>query len=86
MTSSCCYDQYSAFIETVSIHLVTFQKQPQRCSVKKVFLEILKNSQENTCASDSFLIKLQASCSCFLKQSPLKLNVASDLWKTGYSL
>ena len=23
----------------------------QRCSVKKVFLEILQNSQENTCAS-----------------------------------
>ena len=32
----------------------------QRCSVKKVFLGISKNSQENTCAWDSFLIKLQA--------------------------
>ena len=32
----------------------------QRCSVKKVFLEILQNSQENTCARVSFLIKLQA--------------------------
>ena len=31
----------------------------QRCSVKKV-LEILQNSQENTCARVSFLIKLQA--------------------------
>ena len=30
------------------------------CSVKKVFLEILQNSQENTCARVSFLIKLQA--------------------------
>ena len=28
------------------------------CSVKKVFLEILQNSQENTCARVSFLIKL----------------------------
>ena len=27
---------------------------------KKVFLEILQNSQENTCARASFLIKLQA--------------------------
>ena len=26
----------------------------QRCSVKKVFLEIAENSQENTCASVSF--------------------------------
>ena len=30
-----------------------------RCSVKKVFLEISQNSQENTCARVSFLIKLQ---------------------------
>ena len=33
----------------------------KRCSVKKVFLEISQNSQENTCARASFLIKLQAS-------------------------
>ena len=31
----------------------------QRCSVKKVFLEISQNSQENTGARASFLIKLQ---------------------------
>ena len=30
----------------------------QRCSVKKVFLEILQNSQENICARVSFLIML----------------------------
>ena len=30
------------------------------CSVEKVLLEILQNSQENTCARVSFLIKLQA--------------------------
>ena len=30
------------------------------CSVKKVFLEFSQNSQENTCARVSFLIKLQA--------------------------
>ena len=30
----------------------------RRCSVKKVFLEILQNSQENTYARVSFLIKL----------------------------
>ena len=29
--------------------------------MKKVFFEILQNSQENTCARVSFLIKLQAS-------------------------
>ena len=32
----------------------------QKCSVKKLFLEILQNSRENICAKVSFLIKLQA--------------------------
>ena len=31
---------------------------PKRCSVKKVFLEILQNSQENTCGRVSFLNKV----------------------------
>ena len=31
----------------------------RRCSIKKVFLEILQNSQENSYAGDPFLIKLQ---------------------------
>ena len=35
-----------------------------RCSVKKVFLRILQNSQENTCARVSLLIKLQVSGLC----------------------
>ena len=29
----------------------------QKCSIKKVFLEILQSSQKNTCARVSFLIK-----------------------------
>ena len=29
----------------------------RRCSVEKVFLEISQNSQENTCARVSFLLK-----------------------------
>ena len=33
----------------------------QWCSVKKMFLELLLNSQENTSTRVSFLIKLQAS-------------------------
>ena len=32
----------------------------QRCSFKKVFLEISQNSQENTCVRVSSLIKLKA--------------------------
>ena len=33
----------------------------QSCYMKKVFLKILQNSQENTCAGVSFLIMLQVS-------------------------
>ena len=37
------------------------------CFVEKVFLEISQNSQENTCARISFLIKLQV----FFNRTPL---------------
>ena len=37
-------------------------------SVKKVFLDMSPNSQENTCARDSFLVKLQAY---FIKKESL---------------
>ena len=41
------------------------------CSVKKVFLEISKNLHENTCARNSFLIKLQAlSMQLYYKRDP----------------
>ena len=52
----------------------------RRCSVKEVFLKISQNSQENTCARVSFLIKLQAlgtlaqvfSCEfCEISKNPL---------------
>ena len=44
----------------ISFFVVT-EAVAQTCSVKKVLLEILQNSQENTCTRVSFLIKLQAS-------------------------
>ena len=40
----------------------------QGCSVKKVFFEISQNSQGNTCARVSFLVKLQASACNFIKK------------------
>ena len=40
----------------------------QRCSVKKVFLEILQNLQENTCALVSFLKTLQTQPATLLKK------------------
>ena len=42
------------------INLLSPEAVAQRCSAEKVFLEISQNSQENTCASVYFLIKLQA--------------------------
>ena len=41
------------------------------CSVKKVFLEILQNSQENTCVRASVLIKLQALDLNFIEKETL---------------
>ena len=44
----------------------------QRFSVKKMFLEILQNSKENTCARVSFLKKLQAlGCCNYIKKETL---------------
>ena len=43
----------------------------RRCSVKKMFLEISQNSQENTCVRDSFLIKLQALACNFIEKESL---------------
>ena len=43
----------------------------QRCPVKKVCLEILQNSQENTYARVSFLIQLQAKACNFIKKETL---------------
>ena len=37
-----------------------YRSSHRKCFVKKVFLEIPQNSQENICAKDSILIKLQA--------------------------
>ena len=41
------------------------------CFVKKVFLEISQNSQENTCVRVSFLIKLQTQACNFIKKETL---------------
>ena len=38
--------------------LQNYKSSHQRCSINKVFLKISQSSQENTCARDSFLLKL----------------------------
>ena len=44
------------------------QAVTQKCSVKKVLLEILRNSQENTCARASFLISCRSQPATLLKR------------------
>ena len=52
----------------IDVYFLCPEEVVQRCSVKKVFLEISKNSQENTCPRVSFLIKLQARPATLLKK------------------
>ena len=47
------------FIQLYHIKFIVAEAVAQRFSVKKVFLEISQNSQENTCARVSILIKFQ---------------------------
>ena len=44
--------------KSVNIDPIEDRSSHQRCSVKKMFLEILQNSQENTCARVSFFNKV----------------------------
>ena len=55
----------------------------RRCSLKKVFLEISQNSQENTCAGVSFLIKLQAGIRNFIQKEAVA-QVFSCEFYTGW--
>ena len=50
-----------AIYPIVYIQLWLSRSSHRKCSIKNVFLEISQNSQENTCARISFLIKFQAS-------------------------
>ena len=53
----------------------------RRCSIKKVFLEISQNSQENTCARNHFLIKLQAKAWNFIKKESLTQMFSCEISK-----
>ena len=49
----------------------------QRCSLKKVFLENWQNSKVNTCATVSFLIKLQTwACKIVKKETLAQVTLA----------
>ena len=48
-------------------------------SGKKVFLNISQNSQENTCARVSFLLKVQAEACKFIKKETLVQKISCEL-------
>ena len=47
--------------------------------MNKAFLEISQNSQENTCARVSFLMKLQAEA--FIKKETLAQEFSCEFWE-----
>ena len=53
----------------------------QRCFVKNVFLEISPNSQENTCVTVSFLVKLQAKACNFIKKEALAQVISCEFYE-----
>ena len=54
------FSMYVKFSEKETFRTLWHAHVIPRLSVKKVFSKISQNSQENTCARASFLIKLQA--------------------------
>ena len=62
-------------------NVVAFRSSHQGCSVRKVFFKISQNSQVNSCARVSFLIKLQASAFNFIKKETLAQVFSCDFSK-----
>ena len=62
-----------------------YRSSHRQCSVKKVFLEISQNSQENTCARASFLIKLQAEVCNFTKKETLAQVFSCEFYEISKS-
>ena len=82
----CCYETVSKNAEA-DVRKCFSETVAQRCSVKQVFLEISQNSQENTCARVSLLIKLQAK-NFILKRDPGR-DVSCEfykIWKNTFFL
>ena len=65
------YSQILIFFTNKTLHHI--QKQPPKVFYKNVFLELSQNSQENTWARVSFIIKLQTTVSAY--SALLKKNV-----------
>ena len=61
LASFCSFDSCTILENSVCyVWFLVLEAVAQMCSVKKVFLKILHNSQEHSCVRVCFLIKLQA--------------------------
>ena len=58
-------EQYGGTQKAIKVNQDNAEGVIWRCSVKKVFLEILQNSRESTCARVSFLLKKRLCHKCF---------------------
>ena len=62
--------KYYILLQDLDLKLLGPEADTRMCSVKKVFLKILQNSQKNTCARVSFLNKV-ACLRPFFQRTPL---------------
>ena len=65
------YQLHVLVISAVAFDNSSSGSSHQKCSIKKMFLKILQNSQQQICARVSFLIKLQVSASNLIKKEAL---------------
>ena len=63
-----------------------YRRSHRKCSVRKGFSEISQNSQENSSARVSFLIKLEASACNFIKKETLVQVFSSDFYEISNNI
>ena len=82
------FPEYHYAFENMNTGIISTEAVARRCSVREVFLEILENSQEKTCARVPFLIKLQAQACNFIRKETLAQAFScefSEISKNTYS-
>ena len=67
--------------DTLKILQTRHRSSHKRSYIKKVFLRISQNSQENACARLSFVIKLQAETCIFIKRETLAQVFSYEFYK-----
>ena len=79
LSKTCRLYQLTQILASILPMAGTNRSSHQRCSVKKEFLEISQNSQENICVRVTFLIKLQACNFVKLLRTPFLQNTSGRL-------